>query len=496
MKKSILVALSVAFLGLTACSEDTMDDINKDTYHPAPDAVFAYVQLPEAIMNTGFSTVSGDLAFYLSSWTEQEFGTGNNQLKNAELRHSNEWVASSTFNNVWSSAYNNLLNIQQMIDKIENNVPGNEGQYDVLGMAQVLKVMNYGILTDVFGDIPYSEALQGLANLQPKLDAQKDIYADLLATLDKAIANLETAKADKLSNAKTQDLVYAGNVTKWMAAAYGLKARYLIHQSAVDKSVYAAAEAAAQKAVELGFAGMTITEFNGVTCDNPWSAFHRSREYTACSSTVSTMMEATGDPRLDPYIYYGDAGVQNPGDEEAARISYSSIIGYPAWLDLGGQPIHLLSQAEVYFILAEAQLRQGKDATEAFQAAVASSVKDVLTICADFDEESSINASTIAADFAASLGTPTLKTLFEQKYLAQIVDEQVETFNDIRRCQAMGENWIKLTNPKNTQSGLNRLPKRLPYGSDSVLNNPKVAEAYGDGFYIYDQPVWWAGGSR
>ena len=75
-------------------------------------------------------------------------------------------------------------------------MPGNEGQYDVLGMAQVLKVMNYGILTDVFGDIPYSEALQGLANLQPKLDAQKDIYADLLATLDKAIANLETAKAD------------------------------------------------------------------------------------------------------------------------------------------------------------------------------------------------------------------------------------------------------------------------------------------------------------
>ena len=104
--------------------------------------------------------------------------------------------------------------------------------------------------------------------------------------------------------------------------------------------------------------------------------------------------------------------------------------------------------------------------------------------------------ASVAADYAASLGTPTLQTLFEQKYLAQIVDEQVETFNDIRRCEAMGENWIKLTNPMNTQSGLNRLPKRLPYGNDSVLNNPKVAEAYGDGFYIYDQPVWWAGGSR
>lgn len=488
MKKSILVALSVAFLGFTACSEDTMDDINKDEYHPAPELVPAYLQLSEAIMNTGFSTVSGDLAFYLSSWTEQEFGTGNNQLKNAELRNSNEWSASSTFNNVWSGTYGNLMNIQQMIDKVENNVSGNEGQLDILGIAQVLKVMEYGVLTDMFGDIPYSEALKGAENLQPGLDSQKAIYADLIATLDKAIGNLQQAVDGKMNNVANQDLVFGGDMSQWLAAAYGLKARYLIHQSAVDNSVYASAEAAAQKAIELGFAGMTITEFNGVTCDNPWSAYHWSREYTACSTTVTNMMEKYNDPRMDVYTYFGKAVAQNPGDETAAKESSSTAFGYPYWLDLGSQPIHLLSQAEVYFILAETQLRQGKDATEAFQAAVASSVADILTICGEDDS--------VAADYAASLGTPTLQTLFEQKYLAQIVDEQVETFNDMRRCEAMGENWIQLTNPKNTQSGLNRLPKRLPYGSDSVLNNPKIAEAYGDGFYIYDQPVWWAGGSR
>lgn len=60
----------------------------------------------------------------------------------------------------------------------------------------------------------------------------------------------------------------------------------------------------------------------------------------------------------------------------------------------------------------------------------------------------------------------------------------------------MGERHITLTNPYNTQGGMNRVPKRLPYGNDSVLNNPTIAEAYGDGFYVYDQPVWWAGGSR
>lgn len=178
MKKNIYIALAVAMMGFTACSEDTFDYINKDTYHPAPEVVPAYLQLSEAIMNTGFSTVSGDLAFYLSSLNEQNIGVGNNQLMKAELRNSIEWANSSTFNNVWSSTYGNLLNIQQMIDKVENGVTGNEGHYDVLGIAQVLKVMEFGILTDMFGDIPYSEALKGQECLQPKLDAQKDIYAD------------------------------------------------------------------------------------------------------------------------------------------------------------------------------------------------------------------------------------------------------------------------------------------------------------------------------
>ncbi|MDD2952197.1 MAG: SusD/RagB family nutrient-binding outer membrane lipoprotein [Parabacteroides sp.] len=487
MKKNIYIALTVAMMGFTACSEDTFDHINKDTYHPAPEVVPAYLQLSEAIMNTGFSTVSGDLSFYLSSLNEQNIGVGNNQLMKAELRNSIEWANSSTFNNVWSGTYSNLLNIQQMIDKIENGTTGNEGQYDILGIAQILKVMDYGILTDMFGDIPYSEALKGQECLQPKLDSQKDIYADLLVTLDKAIGNLETAVNDKLKNVRDQDLVFGGDMNKWLASAYGLKARYLIHQTAVDKSVLASAEAAAQKAIELGFAGMTIKEFNGVTCDNPWSAFIWSRSYIASSAKVAKMMEATGDPRLSAYTAGGEATLVEPGDADASKVMDGSL-GYPAWYDLGSQPIHLLSQAEVYFILAEAQLRQGKDATEAFQAAVTSALTDILTI---MDEDASG-----AADFAASLGKPTLKLLFEQKYLAQCVDEQVETYNDIRRCEAMGEHHIAMTNPYNTQGGMSRVPKRLPYGNDSVLNNPTIAEAYGDGFYVYDQPVWWAGGTR
>lgn len=494
-KKNIFIALSVLFLGFTACSEDTLDDINKDNEHPAPENVPAYLQLSEAIMSTGFSTVSGDYSFYVSSLTEQEIGVGNNQLAKAELRNPIEWAASTTFNNVWNSTYGNLNNIRQIISKIENEVPGNLGQYDLLGMAQTLEALNFGILTDMHGDIPYSEALKGLENLQPKLDTQEDVYAGILATLDKAIENLDKGIEADLESSQNQDIVFNGDLNQWKAFAYSLKARYLLHKLAIEPTVLSEVKAAAQKAVELGFKGAMIREFNGQTCDNPWSAFFMSRSYTLSSNTVANLMKTNNDPRLDYYTYeFSEA--YNPGDNEivAYTVLYDPRTGapyyaFPAWLMAGSQPIHLFSQAELYFILAEVQLRSGEDATKAFQTAVESSIKDVYNI---FGED----ANEIAASYAEDLGTPTLKTLFEQKYLAQCVDEQVETYNDFRRLEAMGESYIKLTNPYNMQSGINRFPYRLPYANSSVLGNPNIKEVYGDGYYIYSDKVWWANSSH
>jgi hypothetical protein len=481
MRKQILIILSIALTALVACSEDVLDKINENKRDPAVDAVPAYLQLSEAIMSTGFSTVSGDYAFYLSSLNEQMIGVGNNQFMRAELRNSNEWAASTTFNNVWNSTYGNLKNIREIVRKIEAEVPGNIGQYDLLGIAQVLEALNFGVLTDMHGDIPYSEALQGQALLQPKLDSQKDIYAGILKTLDDAIANLEKGK--NLKSVKNQDIAFGGDINQWKATAYALKARYLLHKLAVEPNVISEVEKNAQTAVDLGFKGFMIKEFNGVTADNPWSAFFWSRYYTASSKTVTKLMNAYDDPRINHYTY-GSGEAYDPGDENVAKVTDGSLAA-PAWLDMGSQPLHLFSKSELYFILAEAQLRQGKDATVAFQTAVESSVAEILSLGL-FEDDDVSKAKT----FAESLGTPTLKLLFEQKYIAQSYDEQIETYNDLRRLKAMGETYIVLTNPKNVQSGINRYPERLPYGNSAVLGNTNVKEAYGDGTYIYSEKTW------
>lgn len=482
MKKYIVLALSAALFGMTSCTEDQMDKVNVNNENPPASLVSANLQITDAIMSTAFTTVSGDYAFYTSSLTEQEFGTGNNQLMNVELRKSVELAAPSTFDNVWKSTYGNLLNIKEMIDKVNNGTANSGGMYDVIGAAEVLWVVNFGILTDMHGDIPYSEALQGAANMNAKADAQKDVYAGLISTIDDAIANLEKGAA--LKNIQNVDIAFHGDMKQWLATAYAIKARYLIHQTVVDAQASSKALEAAEKAVELGFNGFLVKEFNGVTCDNPWSAFIWSRSYTATSKTVTDLM-GSNDPRLSIYCNGEDPAdvAASPGDESMAK--QSSTWCYPAIYDAGSQPIHIMSAHELYFIIAEAKLRLGQDATADFQKAVALSVNEWL----NYGE-----AKVTGEKYAESLGTPDLKKVFEQKYLAGCIDEQVETYNDLRRCKAMGENFITLTNPKNTQGGQNRWPYLLPYGQSSIVSNPSLKEISGDGTYVYKKNSWVLGG--
>ena len=115
MKKIFSIALIA--LAAASCSDDTMDTINKDNANPPADKVPAYLQITDAIMSTGFTTTSGAYAWYISSFTEQEFGSGNNQLMKAELRNANELASSTTYNNEWNGTYSNLMNLKQIIAK-------------------------------------------------------------------------------------------------------------------------------------------------------------------------------------------------------------------------------------------------------------------------------------------------------------------------------------------------------------------------------------------
>ena len=193
-------------------------------------------------------------------------------------------------------------------------------------------------------------------------------------------------------------------------------------------------------------------------------------------------------------VFKKGLGVSVPGDKEAASLSEEKP--YPLWLENGAANLALMSESEIYFILAEVKARLGQDAKADFETAVKVSMADYASASgkAISDEEVAAYLEKIAVKYSENA----LNEIFVQKYLAQTRGEVLETYNDIRRCNFVdGSYAVKLTNPNNTYNGTtNRWPLRLPYGESDVTSNPNVAAAYGDGGYVFTEAVWWAGGNK
>ena len=494
MKMKYIFGVALASVMFASCSEDIMDHINTDEAHPNIN-INAKLQLTDAEVSTVFSTLCGNYAWYVSSYTEQLFGTGNNQLRQVEARNVSEVAGSAVFNNEWNNTYLNLNNLRLMRNKCQEGGV-NAKAYNLLGVTQTLEAINWATLTDLHGDIPYKECF---VTSNPKIDKQKVVYERVYELLDSAQINFARGTDDISSN----DIIYAGKVEKWAAFVHALKARYLLRTYGVNKTnaqlqkVVTEAEAA----ISGGFEGCKLNVFNGQTADNSWYAYAQSREYTGCSSTVEKLMSERNDPREPIYNYnkFGKNVVANPGDD--ALASETEYVNWPAYLDNGAAPLHMMSLSELYFVLAEAQARLGVDAEAAFKSGVTASIKDFYAAGGSIIEASVTDAqitnylTSISARFTAN----PLNEILIQKYIAQTRDEQLETYNDVRRCRYIDGSYpVTMTNPNNTSGGANRWPLCLPYGDSDVKSNPNVAAAFGSGndagMYVFTKSVWWAGG--
>ena len=494
MKMKYLYGLALATMLFSSCSENLMDRVNRKETSKTADKVAAKFQLTDAEVATAYSTVNGAYAWYVSSYTEQLFGTGNNQMMKAELRNPSETASATTFNNEWNSTYLNLHNIYQMIEKCsEGGI--NASQSDLLGMAQILNAINWGVLTDLHGDVPFTECFTG--NPAPKIDTQESIYTAILKMLDDAQTNL----ANGGSNAGEQDLFFGGDTEKWSAFGHAVKARYLLHTYGRNKSVLSEVVKEAQAAIDGGFTGCYLKVFNGVTADNAWSAYQWSRYYIGSNKTVDDLMLEREDPREPLYNYdglgTGEDIIGEPGNADQATLVQA--LNEPAWLENGAANLVIMSESELYFILAEAQAILGQDATAAFEKAVSSNVKEYFAIAGEEIEDADVEdyIEGLADLFAAD----PLKEIRIQKYLAQTRGDVIETYNDMRRIiYTDGKYPVEMKNPNNTSSVGNRWPLRLPYGDSDVVSNPNVTAAFGSGneagMYIFTENVWWAGGNR
>lgn len=513
--KSVFIG-TLSLLTLASCSEDKMDEINKNKDNPL--TAQARFVLTDLQTQTAFRVVGGDFSLYSSIYIEQEAGV-HNQMYNAEKRVG-EPTSTATYNNSWESVYSNIMMARVIIDKCTAESGADSANKLTLAMAKVLLAYNGAIATDLFGDTPYSQAgvldQRGLVVYrQPVLDAQKSIYDDAIKQLDEAIELFKTGS--DLTPAGSNDLIYKGNKESWLKAAYGLKARYtmrLLNKSADKNKSLQDVLTYINQSFKSSSEEFKFDIYDGAAQNNPLYSFSLTRQGLGVSQSLVDKLTERKDPRLTQWIMSAGktkALISDPKDILAApngepvqsQGKYSCLItDYSPTA-----PSILLSYHELLFLKAEAYARLGDkvNAETALKSAITagfanlqkslnSAVVNKILAEVTFDLSASVSDKYYTTSVKALFDASPLKEIMIQKYIALTGanGESVESYNDYRRMIAGGENFIKLNNAANPA----KFPLRFTYGSSDATTNPNIGGIVSDGTYVYSESVWWAGGTR
>ena len=230
-------------------------------------------------------------------------------------------------------------------------------------VAQLLMVWEFQNLTDTWGDIPYSEALKDVTITQPKYDKQSDIYPSLLARLDSAIALIDISKADLQG-----DLIYNGDMTKWLKFANSLKLRVAIRMADRNPSLAGQKIAEAAPGAFASNADNALFPYISATPNcNPlyFDRVVNGRTDFCAANTIVDIMKTLNDGRLGIYFdptaadttvnYVGRPFGQNGSD---AGSTPEAAVSQPGAATIAATaPGIFLDYAQVQFILAEAAER-------------------------------------------------------------------------------------------------------------------------------------------
>lgn len=210
--KAVRTLSVAACLSTLASCDLTNLDISVDPNNPtnaAPNLVLASVELNVAGF---FETINQNAHGFVGILASADSYNLNN----------------NSYNGTWNYFYETpAKDIDGLIRTAE--AAGNTPRY--LGIAQTLKAYMFGMMVDAFGDVPYTESLNGDidGNINPKFDDSKTVYENLIKLCDDAVTNLNTTSAEVIQG----DIIYGGTVSKWRKLAKTVKLRLLINSSRV-----------------------------------------------------------------------------------------------------------------------------------------------------------------------------------------------------------------------------------------------------------------------
>jgi SusD/RagB-like outer membrane lipoprotein len=476
-----LAAAATLVAGAAACNNDKITNLNKNPN--SPEDVPAASIFTTAARSATANWVGNNFNLRGTEWVAQHL---------AEVQYPDEddykRLQGSQTTGLFDNPYTGELeDLRQVIKKgLAANDPG------VYGPAQVLRTWDFSHLTNTFGDVPYFSALAGDsagANLSPKYDAQKDIYADFFKVLDAASKSL-TSASNSLGKA---DPIYGGSPKAWQKFANSLRLRLAMQLINVDPATAAAqvqAALAAPGGVFSSNADMAQFSWPGDgVYNNPWSVNFQSRDDHRMSQTLMNVMLAANDPRIpiwaqptvaDPTKY---AGMPNGLTQATAQAYFntSSRPGKIFWPGAntagvtGGTGVstasYLMTYAEVAFLEAEAAIR-GVGGLGAGQAAGFYNAG----ITASMNQWGVTDATKISA-FLANSGIALQTGTAGQTQIA--TQEWVALFTDGTQAWSL---WRRTCAPLTLKPGpfaiINTVPRRFEYSdTEKAVNASSLSAA-------------------
>jgi hypothetical protein len=436
---SLFLVLTIGF----SCTDDL--DINTNPLSATeinPELLFPQIQI--AVSQQRTIELNG-INIQAQHWTSGgSAGVFSNPERNI--------ISPNTTNNVWVGCYTtSLRNLQQVRILTERNNPDGD---NIIGQAKIFEAFTYLNLTLVFGDIPFSEAIQVEEFPNPNFDNQLDVLRGIVERADEGIALLQTPS----NIVGSADLIYGGDREKWIKFGNSIKLKALMLLENNDSSVQTEiANLVANSDLILNNADNAYLPYSdNIGNENPlWKTLDQfaggANLFWYSNSTLVDLMNSKSDPRRTTFFdEVGDGTFvgQDTGVLSSTGISRISLNIFRRDLE-----DRLATAADNLFYIAEGRLKGflPGDAQAAFVDAVQASLDsydgqpgEIESIEKDFYIASLPDLNSLSQDDA-------LRELHEQKYVA-LFTRGIETWAHWRRTKVP-----ELDEPEgNTISGIIR----------------------------------------
>lgn len=486
-KIGVAPAIALALLA-AGCDNSGLTGLNKNPN--APPSVSPQFLFPSAVSDVVGRARGGSFDLTLASlWSQQ---TAMDRFTDEDTYS----IRPDNINGYWSGFYaGGLQDISTILKQTKSTTP------NLVAPALIMKSWTFGVMTDMWGDIPYSQANKSDPTAPPQYDRQKDIYAGILADL-KTASDISVPGGTTYGSA---DLIYNGDATKWKKFANSLRLRYGLRLSKVDPATAQAQVAAAIAAgVFTSNADNALLKWPGDGTNNsPIYNNFVTRDDQHMSQTLVNAMKSlyisigptAADTVFDPRLaVYADPIASSPSkplyvgapnglqDDAAISIGINNTSRVGIAYRSKTTPSILMAYSEVLFDEAEAAARGWApgDPASLYNAAIQASMQyngipDAVT------------AAYVASPRVAYSASTGLQQIALQRWIA-LFSEGTEAYSEWRRTGVpdLQPGPAAITTP-------HIVARRLTYPvSEQSFNNAALQAAItAQGGALLSSRVWW-----